>query len=354
MREFVRDLVIFQLVAVALALLAHPDASFVANLPGYLIITNGIAWSIRTIFQFASVRFGFLRWKRRWQLLLGLPMVVAGCLIGLFLASILYELFFEKKILGGPLFLAILRGSLPVAIIVTILILGYHSFRDRLESQAVEKERLQRLQARAELAALQSKLNPHFLFNTLNTMANLVHKEPEKVEEMILGLSDIYRKVLRLPSAERIALAEEFDLARRYLAIEHVRLGDRLRYDIILPERLRESPVPPLLIQPIVENAVLHGIMPVPGGGRVRLSALEGEGALRVVVEDDGVGIDRRMSGGGCADTAAARQGEKEDRLGMHVTRERLRLACGGRGAMHVESPAAGGCRVTLELPDEH
>lgn len=354
MREFVRELIIYQLVAVGLTLLAHPDSDFFPNLRGYLIITNCIAWSIRTVFSILSIRLDFLRWRRHWQFIFGLPAVALGCFVGILFASLVFQLLLGQNILGTALFLSIFKGSLPGAIIVTILILGYYSFRERLESEAVEKERLQRLQARAELAALQSKLNPHFLFNTLNTMVNLVHKEPDKVEEMILGLSDIYRKVLKLPSTERITLAEEFDLARQYLAIEQVRLGDRLRYRIDLPDGLGDLAVPPLLVQPLVENAVLHGIMPAPRGGSLSLSAVDEGGVIRIIVEDDGVGV-----AGGSADRAAERPGgtgrpKPGIGFGLHGTRERLRLTYGGRGAMKIESPPGGGTIVRLELPVEH
>lgn len=357
MREIARELLIYQLVAVVLTLLSHPDSDFLSNLPGYLIMTNCIAWSIRTIFALASIRLDFLRWKRRWQILFGPFAVGAGCFIGLLIASLIYLLFFQQNILNSPLFLAIFRGTLPAGLIVTILILSYNSFRERLENQVVEQERLKSLQARSELAALQSKLNPHFLFNTLNTMLNLVHKEPEKVEEMILGLSDIYRNVLQLPAAERISLADEFALARQYLAIEQIRLGDRLRYTIDLPEDFEAKRVPPLLIQPLVENAVLHGISPRPGGGRLSLSAHvagEREEVVRIVVEDDGVGIDSRsevISAVCPGDDVSSKRGNG---FGLHSTRERMRLVYGNRGALKIESPSGGGTRITLEIPHEH
>ncbi|MBN1826639.1 MAG: histidine kinase [Candidatus Eisenbacteria bacterium] len=346
MKEIAREAVIYQLVAAALALLAHHDSGFLSSLPSYLIITNCIAWSIRSLFAYASNHHGFLKWRRPLQIAFGLPAVAAGCFVGLLAASLIFQVFFHQSVLGGPLFLAIFKGSLPGALIVTALILSYYTIRERMASQALEQERLKGLRARAELAALQSKLNPHFLFNTLNTMIDLVHKEPDKVEEMILGLSDIYRKVLHLPAAERISLAEEFDLARQYLAIEQVRLGDRLRYDIDLPRALEARRVPPLLIQPLVENAVVHGITPKTGGGNLCLSAIEAEGFTRVVVEDDGVGIDSRKSG-----RDGALPVERSSGFGLHSARERLRLLYGGKGMLRIESPDSGGTRITLELP---
>ncbi len=351
MKDFIREFIIYQLVAVMLTLIIHHDAGFLRQLPGYLVLTNCIGWSIRTIFVTVYARFEFLRWKRRWRIVFGLLAIVVGSFTGVVIASLILRIFFGQDI-GSSVLLKIFKGSLPLAAVVTILILIYTSLAERLETQAVEKERLKGLQARAELAALQSRLNPHFLFNTLNTMANLVHKEPDKVEEMILRLSDVYRKVLKLPMAERISLAEEFDLARQYLAIEQVRLGDRLCYDIRLPDKLRETSVPPLLIQPLVENAVIHGIMPESGGGKLQLSAEEGSDRIRIVIEDDGTGINLNDGGPG-----AALKGNHHpvgQGFGLHSTRERLRIIYDRKGAMKIESPAGRGTRITLEIPVEH
>jgi two-component system LytT family sensor kinase len=352
-RNFARELLIYQLVAVVLTLLSHPGSEFLPNLPAYLIMTNCIAWSIHTIFCLVSLRFDFITWKRRWQVLFGFPIVAAGCFIGVLIALQIFRIVFHQHT-DRPLLFAIFRGALPAAIIVTIFILSYYTVRERMQSHAVERERLKRLQARAELAALQSKLDPHFLFNTLNTMVNLVHKEPDKLEQMILGLSDIYRRVLKLPSADRITLSEEFDLARQYLAIEQVRLGDRLRYEIQLPDNLRDRTVPPLLIQPLVENAVIHGIMPAPGGGCLSLSAQDYGDRIRVVVEDDGVGMDSRDANRGAEPDDDRGPMEEGPGFGLHSTRERLRLTYAGMGAMKIESIRGQGTRITLELPDEH
>lgn len=171
---------------------------------------------------------------------------------------------------------------------------------------------------------------------------------------MILRLSDIYRKVLKLPSNDRISLAEEFDLARQYLAIERVRLGNRLRYEIQLPNDLRERSVPPLMIQPLVENALIHGIMPAPGGGCLRLSARSDNDRIYIVVEDDGVGMDPHNAAPGDALDGERRPMENGVGFGLHSTRERLRLTYSRTAAMKIESTPGRGTRITLELPRGH
>lgn len=338
MKEILREFIIYQLLAVVMTLLAHGFGGFAANVAVYLVITNCISWSIRTMFWSLSLRHEFLSWRWFWKVLIGVPAVAVGVLVGILLAAVPLRLLFGQDILAGGLVTAIFKGALPGALIVTVLILGYYGLRERLESEALERERLRGLRARAELAALRSKLDPHFLFNTLNSMLGLLRSEPEKVEEMILGLSEIYRKVLQLPAGERIALREEFELARRYLGIEQVRLGERLRFEIDLPEALAERAVPPLLIQPLVENAVLHGLAPKPAGGRLRLAADAAEGRLRITVEDDGVGMGAEPVRPGSG-------------IGLSSARERLRLLFGEASALAVETPDGGGTRVVLSLP---
>jgi two-component system LytT family sensor kinase len=350
-KRFLRELIIYQLVAVALALINEPYSHFLRKLPSYLIVTNCIAWSIRSLFALVSVRVHFLRWRRRWQLVFGLPVVAAGCFIGILVASVIVHFGFNEDI-GRSLLITAFKTTLPAALVVTIVILGYFSFRDRLETQAVERERLKGLKAKAELAALQSKLDPHFLFNTLNTMVNLVHKEPDRVEEMIMRLSDIYRRVLNLPSTERISLSEEFDLAGHYLAIEQIRLGERLRYEIRLPDNLREVQVPPLMVQPLVENAVIHGIMPAPAGGNLQLSVVDRGDRIQILVEDDGVGFN--AEGNGVDGDDGRDPAKRGPGYGIHGTRERARLAYGGRAEMRIISQPDHGTRITLELPVEH
>jgi len=133
----------------------------------------------------------------------------------------------------------------------------------------------------ARLTELQSRIRPHFLFNTLNSAIALVRAEPAKAEALLEDLSDLFRSALR-EQGETVTLAEEIQLARRYLAIEQVRFGDRLQVHWQIDPRTDAALLPPLLLQPLVENAVKHGVEPCPHGGRLQvLTALRGS---RVVV----------------------------------------------------------------------
>lgn len=129
-----------------------------------------------------------------------------------------------------------------------------------------------RLEAEARVQALQARIHPHFLFNSMNTIASLTRSNPRLAETMVENLSDLFRASLAL-AGSKTTLAEEFGLCQRYLDIEQLRLGARLKVSVQLDESLKELPVPLLLIQPLVENAVYHGVQPLPEGGWVRLQA---------------------------------------------------------------------------------
>ena len=338
MKPLLRTLAFYQLLSVAITLVFRGTTDFWRALPAIWIVTNCISLSIHGLFVLIARRSPYVKWNR-WRLVaLAVPVVAAGSFIGVGAASLILQLVAGESLLAGELFVHLDRAALPVAALVTTLILGYYILQDRITTEALEAERLRGLQARAELAALRSKLDPHFLFNTLNTMLNLVHKEPDRVEEMILGLSDIYRKILRLPEAGTIPLGEEFALAEQYLRIEATRLGERLDFRLELPPELAAMPVPPLLVQPLVENAVVHGIGPRPRGGVLRLTARKEADAVRIEVYDDGVGLA----------AGAGRTG-----FGLHSVRERMRLRYGEAGRVSLEPASGGGTVVTLVVPRE-
>jgi sensor histidine kinase YesM len=155
---------------------------------------------------------------------------------------------------------------------------------------------------------------------------------------MILNLSDIYRKVLQLPENELITLKEETDLIREYLEIEKIRMGRRLAFNISLEPGLETVKIPPLLIEPIVENAVIHGISPKPGGGKVDIEIKRNENKIAVQILDNGAGFETHPSKTG---------------FGLQSIRERLQLVYKEKAGFKISSPSAGGTCVIMELPYE-
>jgi len=188
------------------------------------------------------------------------------------------------------------------------------------------------LQAKqAELEALQARIQPHFLFNTLNTAIALVRSQPGRVEHLLLDLADLFRAALAGPA--RIPLADELALVRRYLDIEAIRLGDRLMLDWVDDADAGDVPVPRLSIQPLVENAVRHGIEPSPRGGRVGIHVNRIGAEIIVQIEND-------------LPDAAALPGHH---VGLRSSRERVAALGGGA---RVETIAADGRHVArVHLP---
>lgn len=162
-------------------------------------------------------------------------------------------------------------------------------FSAQLES--LEARRAEELAATAELRALRAQINPHFLFNTLNTVAAMARSSPE-AERTILNLARVFRNALDATRRERIALREELAGVRAFLEIEAARFEEKLRFTIDAPEELLDAQVPPLLVQPLVENAVKHGIGEKPGGGSVTVRVERCAEGVRVWVVDNGVGFD--------------------------------------------------------------
>ena len=163
----------------------------------------------------------------------------------------------------------------------------YREMRDR-QLQSLELESLLR---HAELQALRNQLNPHFLFNTLHSIAELVTENPTLAEQLILRLGQLFRRALHSSSAETVPLADEIDFVKCYLEIEQMRLGERLQVHWDIGSEVLNARVPNLLLQPLVENAIQHGIAPTGGPGNLTIRAERLDENLRLQVRDDGPGL---------------------------------------------------------------
>lgn len=201
--------------------------------------------------------------------------------------------------------------------------------------------------ARAELAAISGKLDPHFLFNTLNTLIALTRKDAKAAEAALLRFSSMLRYVLdsNRGGSGRVALAEEIDFVRDYLALESLRLGSRLQVDWQLDPATLADEIPPLSLQPLVENSVVHAVALRSQGGSIRIrSARDAAGqALSLSVEDDGPGCDpRRLEG----EPESGRRG-----IGLAALKRRFALDYDGRARLEVRTAPGAGFRVELSIP---
>ncbi len=223
--------------------------------------------------------------------------------------------------------------------VICILYFLHLKISSNLETKLKENEHLKRLQIESKLSILQSKVNPHFLFNTLNTMMGMVRNQPEKVEKIIFNLSDIYRKVLSLPDNALIKLEEELQLINEYLEIEKTRMGDRLDYEINVDKSLISSQFPPLILQILVENSIIHGLSPKKEGGKIGVSINADGSFISIEVKDDGIGIKSNYRGSG---------------FGIYSIEQRLKLIYSGKAVFEILPCETGGTIVTLKLPYEN
>jgi signal transduction histidine kinase len=204
----------------------------------------------------------------------------------------------------------------------------------------VEQHQLRELTAKAEMRALQAQINPHFLFNTLNVLANLIQDNPERAERVTEQLAEVFRYALECTRCEWVSLEEEARFLQAYLDIETARFGERLRPHWSLDPAAVKTKIAPMLLQPLVENAVRHGIAPALKGGDVWIDLKLKDGRLVLQVEDSGVGIDPRSSKPGFG-------------LGLSNVRARLMRCYHGEAELKVEARELGGTRATLFLPVE-
>ncbi len=240
----------------------------------------------------------------------------------------------------------LVRAAIYIATVMTVAIALKVLNNTRIEMKLEEQERLL-LQARME--ALQSQINPHFLFNTLNSVASLVRFDPDTAREMIQKLSKILRRLLK--KTESFAeLREELDFIDDYLDIEVIRFGrDKLRVVKELDPASLDVIVPAMLIQPIVENSIKHGLSPKVSGGTIYLRSRVAAGMLVIEVEDDGVGIVE--PGSEASEWAEPQQGTG---IGMANVRERLNVLYSDAARLEMESRTGAGTivRILLPIPD--
>jgi len=225
-------------------------------------------------------------------------------------------------------------------------VLGLAALRTSRDArdEALRRARLDEHLAAARLEALTAWLRPHFLFNTLNTIAAQLREDPLAAERMLHDLADLLRRVLARRDVSQIPLREELQLLESWLAIQRVRYEERLVVEVDVSPDARELLVPVLLLQPLVENAVEHGVATRAAGGWVRVSARREGGRLHLSVHDDGPGP--RPSGDADGDLF-------ERGLGLSVTRDRLRLLHGDDQHVRVTAGAPRGTLVDVDLPAE-
>lgn len=306
-------------------------AMFGSLVPAFFSVSYSCGFSIH-LFVTCVHRYG-PSWLPRWAA--ETVAAMCGMILGLALGGVVLE--------GDPLFLLGSNVSLLIGVLLSAIGLAGSVAVERLwevrnRLARAERDALARDKAlaEAELRVLQAQVEPHFLFNTLANVISLIHTQPDRAARLLERLTSLLRASLSRTRRADGTLGDELAVVRAYLDIQALRMAGRMTYEVDVDPGLEAVRVPPLLLQPLVENAVLHGIEPSATGGRVVVRAERSDGVIRVGVTDDGVGFD--------PDTAA-------HGVGIANVRERLRATFGARGRLALTETPGGGVSAELRFP---
>jgi len=233
--------------------------------------------------------------------------------------------------------------SLIIGLVFSGVMSGYFVFRFHLEQKIsrikeveLENEKLRRIETETRLRDLQAKLNPHFLFNALNSTAALIYDDPRRAERSVERLSGLYRRVLDHSSQSLVGLGEELRLVEDYLELEKLRFDEKLAFEISCPDELLGTLVPAFIVEPLVENSIKHGSAE---GTALRIEVrvrTDPEGRVLVTVADNGPGFEAEKTGAG---------------FGLYSIQERLRLQYGERASLDIDSAGGRGTVISIRLP---
>jgi LytS/YehU family sensor histidine kinase len=236
---------------------------------------------------------------------------------------------------------AFLLLNFPISVVIYWVSIGaqtglgyYKMYRER----ELRASQLEAKLAQSQLQVLKMQLHPHFLFNTLNTISELIQKAPDAAESMVTDLSDLLRLSLQTVGRQEVSLQQELDFVTKYLQIEQTRFHDRLAVLMRIDPHALDASVPNMILQPLVENALRHGLAPLACGGQVLIQAARDNASLLLLVSDDGVGL----SGG---------DGEIKEGVGLSNTRARLRHLYGAAHQFEMQGASDQGLTLRMTIP---
>ena len=263
-----------------------------------------------------------------------------GAVLGSFLGAFILGMSLAGVFQGKPVSLLQLLG---IGILFGSVITYFFFSQERIAQAKAEmqEERIKRLDSEksaleAHLKMLQAQIEPHFLFNSLSTVLTLMDTDRKSAGRMLTDLIQFLRISLSKTRAQTTTIEHEMEMARAYLNIYQIRMGDRLQYHIEAEEDLKKKPIPPMLVQPLVENAIKHGLEPAVAGGLITIKAHEDNHRIRITVKDTGNGLDETGNGG----------------FGLTNIRERLHSLYGQGGKLILMENRTGGVTATIEIPN--
>jgi len=277
-------------------------------------------------------------WSRARSLTVGVTCVSAATIVSAFFRLLAFGVPFEEIPSRWPWaigvwFLWTMIGGMGYALLHFVR--EDEAARSALDEESTAQEALTAQMTQARLSALQAQIEPHFLFNTLANVKRLYETAPARGREMLSSLIGYLRAALPTMRQSGSSLRRELDLARSYLTILQMRMGERLRFSIEAPEALLDTEVPPLVLGTLIENALKHGLAPLPEGGTIRIRALREAEQLRIEVRDTGCGF----------------SGEAGSGVGLANTRSRLAALYGGSAAVQLAANQPRGVVATVVLP---
>lgn len=336
--ELLLTLLFNSLIAIFLTILfaSYSYSYFIRN----FIYSQAIGLSIMLISQSGII----IKNNKRFEIKFLMIAILVGGFIGITLANWIIgnwilDIEFNQIIAEHPNALPTL---LTCALVFGTIISYYFYARSTIAENniALREASMQRLATEkqlteTELKLLQAQIEPHFLFNSLSNILSLIDEEPKQAKKMLESFTHYLRASLNRTRQKQTSLGDEIDLLRAYLDIHTIRFGERLRYNIEIPKALYTTNLPPLLLQPIVENAIKHGLAPKLEGGNIKITAITNTNKLEIFITDTGIGL----------------QGEHGTGIGLNNIRARLRTLYGNQAKMIIRQNTPCGVQVKLTIP---
>lgn len=336
-KNILMDGIIIGIANTTFALAATIIGPFKDFLPNFIMAHSmGIAVSLAILFSLLIFR------PRTWKLFLFIAGIdiCFGLFVGLQISFTILRYFFnialnwQTQNLGPQ---AIIAGMMASSVILYFLIT---KIRLRYRNEMIEREKIKRMAVEKEsilanLRMLQAQIEPHFLFNTLSNILSLIDTKPDKGKSMLLDLTKYLRTSLSRTLPEKTTLSQEISMIRVYLDIQKIRMDERLNYKIDVSNNVGQHSFPPMLLQPLVENAIKHGLEPKVDGGEILIRAIQENNLLKIEVADTGLGFSDFDKPG----------------VGIINVQERLGLLFGEKGRLVIEENKPHGVRATIEVP---
>lgn len=306
-----------------------------------LVISQCIGLTMFSAFNL----FGYFYGLRGWRIAIPL---LGGAMLGVVLGIMVVGLMHGKQItdIGNAMTSRFDRifSNLIIALFFGVIILFFFLSRERIHrtGNELQEVRIKNLDHKKQIAEtrlqlLQAQVEPHFLFNSLSNVISLIESDPVRAKQMLESLTRYLRTSLSRSQEQAGTIKDEIDLIENYLAIIKIRMGDRLDYAINAAEDMWQTKFPPMLLQPLVENAIHHGLEPIAEGGRIDIELVRTDGGIRIDVSDNGAGFKTDALSG----------------FGLANIRQRLQSLYGDKGQLHIGPNKPSGVRASIEINDE-